>query len=78
MIDIEIEIQKLKDADELNCSQHKQILDAIQDINKKLEPLSDTYKTATRMGKWFMALLVFISILFGVIANFGKFLKFFK
>jgi hypothetical protein len=78
MTDLEIEIQKLKDSDQQNVAQHQQILDAIQEINKKLEPLSDTYKTATRVGKWFMAVLVFISILFGVIANFGKFLKFFK
>lgn len=40
-----------------------------------LRPIADTYKTASKLGKWAMALLVFISILLGVILSLRALLK---
>ena len=66
----EVEIQKLKDAADLNLQQHKEIMEAIKAINNKLSPISDTYRTVNTLGKWLMAVLVFLSILVGVIASY--------
>lgn len=40
-----------------------------------LTPISRTYTTATVMGKWLMALAVFISISIGVLLSLQKFFK---
>lgn len=68
------EIQRLKDevealqkADILNFQQHKQILDAVEKVNQSLSPIADTYKTVNVLGKWLMVVLVFLSVLGGVI-----------
>ena len=70
-----VEIQKLKDeitalkkSDELNFQQHKEILDM-------LRPISETYCTVGKMGKWVMAILVFISILLGIVLTWLKIIK---
>jgi hypothetical protein len=78
------EIQRLKDqvealqkADVLNFQQHKQILEAVDKVNMALNPIAETYRAVNLLGKWLMAFLVFISILFGVIANWGKIINIF-
>lgn len=39
------------------------------EIMELLSPLSETYRTATTLGKWVMAAAVFVSILFGIILS---------
>ncbi len=46
-----------------------------QDVMDKLGPLADTYKTATTLGKWVMAVAVFISILLGILLSLKSFIK---
>ena len=78
----EIKIQKVEDkvialekSDKVNDEQHKEIMQAIKDVRVVLQPISDTYCTAGRMGKWFMGLLVLISIMLGIILSWGKIFK---
>jgi|ERR1035437_1433 DNA repair ATPase RecN len=68
------EIQKLHDRMELldasdrqNAVEHKQLFETLEKIDKKLDPISETYRTVGLMAKWVMALLVFLSVLGGVI-----------
>ena len=71
----EVEIQKLKDAADLNLQQHKEIMEAVKAINDKLTPIAETYQTVNTLGKWLTALLVFLSILGGVIWTWSKIIK---
>lgn len=41
----------------------------IKKIMEMLTPLTDTYKTASTMGKWFMGFATFISIVVGIIVS---------
>lgn len=50
-------LKEMKSNDEIWRSQIKDIL----------EPISETYKTASTMGKWAMAAIVFVSIIVGII-----------
>lgn len=43
------------------------IMKALDAIDKKLEPISDTYTTVGSLGKWTMGLLVAISIVVGIV-----------
>jgi hypothetical protein len=38
-------------------------------ILRLLEPISNTYKTANTVGKWIMGILVFFSVLIGLIVG---------
>lgn len=72
------EIQKLRDleaSDVENFKQHKEIMAAIMANNEILRPIADTYKTVGQMAKWAMALLVFMSVLGGVILTWVKILN---
>jgi biotin synthase-like enzyme len=60
-------MELLDQADIKNFEQHKQILEAIKEIKDTLGPISETYCTVGKMAKWFTALLVFLSLLGGVI-----------
>jgi cytochrome b subunit of formate dehydrogenase len=60
-------MELLDEADIKNFEQHKQILDKIQAIADTLKPISETYTSAGKMMKWFMALLVFLSVLAGTV-----------
>ena len=40
----------------------KQIIDLLQ-------PISDTYKTVSKLGKWLVACVVFISVVVGILAG---------
>ena len=75
------EIQRLHDRMELidendiqNVVEHKQLFEQNQrqeelmkNIDYKLEPILETYKTVGRMTKWLIAFLVFLSLVGGVI-----------
>jgi hypothetical protein len=61
------EVEALQEADKLNFQQHKQILEAVEKVNLALAPIADTYKTVNTLGKWIMIMLVFLSVLGGVI-----------
>jgi hypothetical protein len=44
-------------------------------IEKKLDPIANTYTSATTMGQWIMRMFVFISITVGVILGLKSLLK---
>ena len=63
-----------KPIDELQEYEIKNLHQEIDDLKIEIEkfkelikPLCDTYSTSVILGKWIMGLLVFISILIGVI-----------
>ena len=70
-----IKIQKLINSDEINGLEHKAILKSQEELKKILQPISDTYKTVGVMSKWIVALLVFISLVGGVIWTWGNVIK---
>jgi hypothetical protein len=41
-----------------------------EEMLKLLRPISETYRTVSTLGKWMMAILVFMSILIGVLIGF--------
>lgn len=45
------------------------------EILAMLKPISETYTTVNRLGKWTMAVAVFISILLGVLLSAKDFFK---
>jgi hypothetical protein len=45
------------------------IRNALQRIEIKLDPIFDNYTTATRLGKWGMALMMVLSVLLGLILS---------
>ena len=53
-------VESLRKSDIENFRQHQEIKDL-------LIPISETYRTVGTMAKWVMALLVFLSVLGGVI-----------
>jgi hypothetical protein len=64
------EIQRLHDLEQANCQntdQHKEFMEEFKKLTEMLQPIVDTYKTVNRLGKWMMVLLVFLSVLGGVI-----------
>lgn len=63
--------QRLEDINVLRA-ERKSDMDAIMAV---LKPMSDTYVAAAKMGKWGMALLVFVSVLIGVLIEIGNLLK---
>jgi hypothetical protein len=80
-----IQIQKIKDdiialkkCDEENIQQHKDILGAVEKISNKLDPILETFNSTRMLGKWVMAILVFISILIGIILGWSNILNIFK
>lgn len=40
-----------------------------EEVLKLLRPISETYTTVSTIGKWMMALLVFISIMLGILLS---------
>lgn len=40
-----------------------------EEMLKLLRPISDTYRTVSTLGRWMTALLVFISIMLGVLLS---------
>ena len=52
---------------------HEDRISALEDGQKQiialLEPISETYKTVSKMGKWLVAFIVFISVIIGILAG---------
>jgi len=44
-----------------------ELRDEIREIKEILKPISETYRTATTIGSWMKGLLVFISVMIGVV-----------
>jgi hypothetical protein len=61
-------VEALQKSDVENFKQHQEIKDL-------LTPISETYKTVSRLAKWVMALLVFLSVLGGVIVAWSNVFK---
>lgn len=53
----------------------KKLDDQYREITSLLKPISQTYQTASKLGKWIMALMVFISIMLGVALSLKSLLK---
>lgn len=53
----------------------KRLDDEIAGIKEMLEPLIETYKMAVVLGEWIMGVLVFLSILLGIILAIQKLWK---
>lgn len=51
------------------------INDVLVRIEQKLNPVYETYTSATTLGQWIMRTFVFISVLVGVILGFKSLLK---
>ncbi len=47
----------------------------MKEIMDLLKPISDTYRTASMLGKWSMAALVFISVGLGVVLSLKSLIK---
>lgn len=43
--------------------------DTLSRIEEILKPMSETYKTTEKLGKWIMAFVVFVSILIGILVG---------
>jgi len=46
--------------------------ESIKQLRDLLTPLSETYTTATVLGKWLMGFFVLISIILGIVLSFQK------
>jgi DNA repair exonuclease SbcCD ATPase subunit len=55
-----------------SSDQHQETMGEIRKLNDKLEPIADSYRTATTLGKWLIALLSFIAILLSVVTGWIK------
>jgi hypothetical protein len=69
----------LDENDVKNASEHQKLFDqnkiltdTMKSIDGKIEPIADTYKTVGTVAKWFMALMVFLSVLGGTIIAWTK------
>lgn len=45
------------------------------EIMRILQPIAESYRSASTLGKWLMAVAVFISILLGIIIGLKSFIK---
>jgi len=63
-------VQKLEDASLQNAAEHKLIMEM-------LKPISETYTTVGLLSKWITAVMVFISIVVGIISQWSKVIKLF-
>lgn len=72
------EIEALKKNDEEAKTQmaknHEEIMTLLTGQGVVLAPISETYKTATKLGKWLMAVVVFVSIVIGIVTGIQKIL----
>ena len=68
----EYEILELKE----RLLEKERLLDKeIAEIKEMMQPLLETYSTAVILGKWVFGILVFLSVLLGVILSIRQFLK---
>lgn len=51
-------------------SGQKKLEEGQEEMLKLLRPISETYRTVSTLGKWMMAVLVFMSIMIGVLLGF--------
>ncbi len=65
------EIEALKRNDEETKAQNAQ---NHVEVMALLQPISETYNTVSRLGKWVTALTVFISIIIGILVGLQKIL----
>lgn len=59
----------MSDATQRQDDRIQALEDGQKEILLLLRPIAETYTTASKLGKWFMALLVFISIGFGIVLS---------
>lgn len=63
-------------------SDHKDLLERIDKLGEQLdaltatvEPIANTYKTASTIGRWGMGFLVFLSVTLGAIIELRKLIR---
>ncbi len=59
-------MDRIDDSEEERRKRHEEIMSIIK-------PISETYQSATQMGKWVMGLAVFISIILGILLSIKSF-----
>lgn len=64
-----------KDHGERDAKRFQELTDVLAEINKKLEPLSDTFTTAKMLSKWGKAGLILLSVIIGIILGVKNILK---
>lgn len=67
--DIEKEIAILKQCQEKQLTRQNTLETNQREILELLKPISETYRTATIIGKWIMAGLVFASVVVGLLVG---------
>ena len=61
--------------DQRISQQIKHLSDEIQELKEIVLPIAETYRTASTLGQWMKGLLVFISVVFGVIMGAKNIIK---
>lgn len=56
-------------------NQHKELLEKIEEINKKLDPIYNAYQTANTLGVWAKWLLGFLLLVASLILAFKQVFK---
>lgn len=82
LADIRLNFQRHSDTDEASLKEIRDTLVRIEkdriarhdEIMELLKPMSETYKTASTLGKWLMGAAVFISIMLGIILSLKSFI----
>ena len=60
---------------EEHSRQLNSIIDTLEAMNKKLDPISQTYRTTATLGKWIMAILIFVSVIIGILVEWKNLFK---
>jgi len=66
---VEKEIEELKKCQQKQVARQNKLEDNQNEILSLLRPISDTYRTATTLGKWSMGGLVFLSVIIGLLVG---------
>lgn len=64
-----------KAIDQTQDSEINVILKKLEDIELTLKPIAETYHTVSSLGKWSMAIMVFISVVLGILIGIKNLLK---
>ena len=66
---------KLKDHEEMDKRNFDDLNKRFDTLEEILKPISETYRTVTRVGKWGMAVLILISVIIGIVSGLKNIFK---
>lgn len=67
--------EKLKDHEETDKRNFDDLNKRFDTLEEILKPISETYRTVTRVGKWGMAVLILISVIIGIVSGLKNIFK---